>query len=134
MDKVRDKKDKTRMLGGNRITIATGLDKVSLLNQYEFSSAANYDPINTLLVMKMDPNDFAYKIDELDSRSLIQRRQALLSELKHVQVEKKLTEEQKFLAEHMNALVSDSSKMDEDIAKLVKKDKMVKFKPGLVDY
>lgn len=71
MDKVRDKKDKTRMLGGNRITIATGLDKVSLLNQYEFGSAANYDPINTLLVMKMDPNDFAYKIDEIDSRSLI---------------------------------------------------------------
>lgn len=34
----------------------------------------------------------------------------------------------------MNALVSDSSKMGDDIAKLVKKDKMVKFKPGLVDY
>jgi hypothetical protein len=71
MDKVRGKQNRKRMLGGNRITIATGLDKVSLLKQYEFGNATSYDPVNTLLVMKMDPNDFGYKVEPIDSRSLI---------------------------------------------------------------
>jgi hypothetical protein len=71
MDRVRGKKNRKRMLGGNRVTIATGLDKVSLLKQYRFGDATGYDPVNTLLVMKMDPQDFGYKIEEIDSRSLI---------------------------------------------------------------
>jgi hypothetical protein len=93
MDRVRGKKNRKRMLGGNRITIATGLNKAELLKQYEFGNATSYDPVNTLLVMKMDPEDFGYKVDEIDSRSLIQRRQALLSALKNVQVQKRMTEE-----------------------------------------
>ena len=93
MDRVRGKKNRKRMLGGNRITIATGLNKAELLKQYEFGNATSCDPVNTLLVMKMDPEDFGYKVDEIDSRSLIQRRQALLSALKNVQVQKRMTEE-----------------------------------------
>ena len=131
---VKDKKKRRRLLGGHRLMFPTGLDKAKLLNQYTFKDKAFYDPIETLLILKKDPEDFGIAPDEIDSLTLLQQRQALGVALRRLKVTGAMTEEQKFMAEKLGLIITDSQKMGEDRKKLADKGRKVKFKPGLIEY
>jgi hypothetical protein len=127
LKKVKDKKKRRRLLGGHRVTFGTGLDKTKLLKQFDFGKNVAYDPVNTLLVMKMDPLEFGISPDEIDSLTLLEQRQALAVQLRRLKVTKGLTEEQKYIAKNLGIILEDSKKMGEKQAQLAKKGKKVQL-------
>lgn len=102
------KRKRGRNLGKAINIHAEGLNKQQLLS--EFDQLNNYyNPVDTLLTLKYDPNTAEVRGEngeELDSLTLLQKREELKTALLRLKKDKKLDEEQKFYAEELEDLLT----------------------------
>lgn len=118
------KKKKIRGLGG-MLKMGTGLDKLKIAQLFEYYNAVENDPIDVMLLMKMNAGDIAQTSTEKDSLMLLQRRQELQIELHRMKLDIHADEEKKFLidkfAQELNLNI-DSLPMPKTVIKPPKPD------------
>ena len=105
------KKKKIRGLGDMN-KIGTGLDKVKIASLFDYYNTAENDPIDVLLLLKMDADKVHESAAEKDSLMLLQRRQELQIELQRMRVAMADDDERKFIVEKF------SKELNLDVTKL----------------